>query len=75
MLGGASEWCADTWHDDYTGAPTDGSAWFGGVGGAYVLRGGSWFSEPWSIRCAQRNKNFGQTRDTGAGFRLALDAD
>lgn len=21
------EWCADSWHDNYSGAPIDGSAW------------------------------------------------
>ncbi|NER24292.1 MAG: SUMF1/EgtB/PvdO family nonheme iron enzyme [Symploca sp. SIO1C2] len=29
MHGNVREWCADHWHDDYTGAPTDGSAWEG----------------------------------------------
>lgn len=27
MLGNVWEWCEDTWHENYDGAPTDGSAW------------------------------------------------
>ncbi|TRT91729.1 MAG: TIR domain-containing protein, partial [Microcystis aeruginosa Ma_OC_LR_19540900_S633] len=27
MHGNVREWCADTWHDNYDGAPTDGSVW------------------------------------------------
>ena len=45
MHGNVGEWCQDNWHDNYTGAPTDGSAWEPGSGeyGFYhVTRGGSW---------------------------------
>lgn len=27
MHGNVWEWCLDDWHDNYEGAPTDGSAW------------------------------------------------
>lgn len=41
MAGNVSEWTADDWHADYTGAPTDGTAWLSG-GANKVTRGGSW---------------------------------
>ena len=37
------EWCADAAHENYQGAPADGSAWTtGGDATARVIRGGSW---------------------------------
>jgi eukaryotic-like serine/threonine-protein kinase len=30
--GNVWEFCLDSWHDNYTGAPTDGSAWEPGIG-------------------------------------------
>ena len=42
MRGSAWEWVEDCWHDDYRGAPTDGSAWTRAGDCTYrVLRGGS----------------------------------
>jgi formylglycine-generating enzyme required for sulfatase activity len=55
MHGNVAELCADVWHDSYTGAPSDGSAWLDGVNQAErVMRGGgySWF--PYTLRCAFR---------------------
>ncbi|HRX72040.1 MAG TPA: SUMF1/EgtB/PvdO family nonheme iron enzyme [Candidatus Competibacteraceae bacterium] len=40
--GNVWEWVQDSWHDDYQGAPTDGSAWEEAGSGPRVLRGGSW---------------------------------
>ena len=51
MHGNVLEWCQDYWHENYDGAPIDGSAWLEGGNASYrILRGGSWFINPRSYR-------------------------
>ncbi len=76
MHGNVCEWCADTWHDNYDGAPTDGSAWTE-KGNDYrsPLRGGSWYVNPNACRSAFR-LNFSR-RDNyyvSYGFRVVCGA-
>ncbi|MEO0971181.1 MAG: formylglycine-generating enzyme family protein, partial [Cyanobacteria bacterium J06639_18] len=57
MHGNVYEWCADQWHDNYKGAPTDGSAWIDlhdNDNHYRVLRGGSWLNNPRGCRSANR---------------------
>ncbi len=54
MHGNVWEWCADDWHDNYSGAPTDGSAWLDGNKNLSLLRGGSWYFDPNLSRSAYR---------------------
>ena len=44
MAGNVWEWVQDCYHDNYDGAPTDGSAWTSGDCSLRVVRGGSWNS-------------------------------
>ena len=56
MHGNVWEWCLDHWHNDYDGAPGDGSAWLTDNEDARrVLRGGSWVINPESCRSAYRD--------------------
>ncbi len=54
MFGNVPEWTQDTWHADYTGAPTDGSAWEGGDSGYHTLRGGGWDLPAFFLHAALR---------------------
>ena len=46
MHGNVWEWVEDSWHENYDGAPADGSAWLRGGDTSYrVVRGGSWRNE------------------------------
>ncbi|UKO99394.1 SUMF1/EgtB/PvdO family nonheme iron enzyme [Nostoc sp. UHCC 0870] len=55
LHGNIWEWCQDEWHDNYNGAPNDGSAWVSDNDNRKrLLRGGSWSYNPWSCRSAYR---------------------
>ncbi len=72
MHGNVWEWCGDSWHADYSGAPVDGSAWVSRGGEYRVVRGGSWHETPNHCRSAVRLKFAPDERDDFVGFRVAL---
>jgi formylglycine-generating enzyme required for sulfatase activity len=69
-MGNAWEWVEDCYHDNYVGAPTDGSAWTSGACAERVFRGGSWDNYPRSTRSAFRYRGAPGTRSSSLGFRL-----
>lgn len=72
MSGNVWEWCEDAWHKNYTGAPTDGSAWTGGDDSSLrVVRGGSWNYLPLNCRAAYRYGYYTVLRYSDLGFRVA----
>ena len=71
--GNVWEWTEDCWHEDYAGAPTDGSAWLDSSAGdcsLRVKRGGSWYSASKGIRSANRDSLKPGLRTDNTGFRL-----
>jgi formylglycine-generating enzyme required for sulfatase activity len=72
--GNVWEWVQDCWHEDYAGAPADGSAWQENCSDARrVLRGGSWNVTPWFLRVSNRDRFYPGNRNVNFGVRLAQD--
>ena len=76
MSGNVGEWVEDCWHDNYQGAPVDGSAWTWDSGGDCdfrVVRDGS-FSTTFAaamLRLTNRGGVGAAYRGSDHGFRLA----
>ena len=78
MSGNVWEWIEDCWHEDYEGAPDDGTAWLKASEGDCTrrgLRGGSWVNTPGNLRLTYRGWGIRSGRYGGGGFRLAQDVD
>jgi formylglycine-generating enzyme required for sulfatase activity len=71
MHGNVWEWVEDTWHQNYDGAPTDGSAWQDGDPSYRVVRGGSWRNESEQVRAAVRFRRNINVQFETLGFRVA----
>jgi eukaryotic-like serine/threonine-protein kinase len=75
MHGNVWEWCADYWHPNYQGAPSDGSAWLVDANSTQrILRGGSWGNSPSECRSASRFKALVDYRGHDVGFRVCFSA-
>jgi len=78
MEGNVSEWVLDQYHPDYSGAPTDGSAWIDKVPHdtktQRVMRGGSYGMRIELLRSAAREHWNPGLSPSGFGFRVALTA-
>ncbi len=73
MHGNVFEWCADYWHDNYEGAPSDGSVWKSNDP-KKLLRGGSWAYYPRVCRSAFRFRSDARQRYPVTGFRVVCVA-
>ena len=75
MLGNVREWTEDCWHENYRGAPADGSPWLGDCDHRRVLRGCAWSCNPRALRSAARLRFASGSRMGGNGFRVARTLD
>ncbi|BAE50525.1 formylglycine-generating enzyme family protein [Paramagnetospirillum magneticum] len=75
MQGNVWEWVQDCFHDNYSGAPNDGSAWTGENSCYRIIRGGAWNYnyKLKNISSAARNAEVqgSSSRGDNQGFRLA----
>ena len=72
MHGNVCEWCQDDWHNNYEGAPIDGSAWLNNEedNNGKLLRGGLWYDIPEACRSAYRGNHGLDYLSIGLGFRV-----
>ena len=84
MHGNVWEWCLDDWHQNYQGAPVDGSPWFDDNNnlsqkqGTACQRGGSWYSIPDFCHSAYRDYDTWYERvksNYTAGFRIVCGVE
>ncbi|MEW6400318.1 MAG: formylglycine-generating enzyme family protein [Chloroflexota bacterium] len=73
MHGNLWEWCADSWLDDYSSAPRDGSAYQSQDIPCRVARGGSWHEPPENCRSATRLRVLQTDAEEFIGFRVVCD--
>ena len=71
MVGNVFEWVEDCWHDNFDGAPADGSAWVTGDCSKQVIRAGSWYYQATLVQSFFRYWVKSDIFGTSTGFRVA----
>lgn len=73
MSGNVWEWCEDDFHENFDGAPPDGSAWIDNPRNAErIQRGGGWAVMSSDCRIADRHHLLSDQSSKIIGFRLVL---
>jgi formylglycine-generating enzyme required for sulfatase activity len=70
MAGNVEEWTEDCYHENYKGAPTDGSAWTSGACDVRVERDGAWVFREGALRSGFRSGTSHDKRYYVLGFRV-----
>jgi formylglycine-generating enzyme required for sulfatase activity len=68
--GNVEDWTQDCYHNNYTGAPSDGSPWTSGDCGKRAVRGGYHASADSELRSASRSYSLTNVRSVRLGFRV-----
>jgi formylglycine-generating enzyme required for sulfatase activity len=76
LTGNVWEWCADHWHDGYTGAPADGRPWVEAAPRRPLrcLRGGAWDMNGFRCRSTYRSWDWEQMATSRIGLRICIES-
>ncbi len=72
-MGNVIEWVTDSYENNYTNAPTTGSAVISSTDSRKVQRGGSWDYTARDLRSTARDYRRANSRTRDGGFRLVLE--
>ena len=75
VTGNVFQWVEDCYHDNYVGAPSDGSAWTTATCENRVVRGLSYLFKPPLLRSSWRDWQKQTARKSDVGFRVARVID
>jgi len=70
MHGNTDEWCEDTWHNDYAGAPGDGSAWIENSDTPSIVVRGGWCGGP-ALHCRSARRESRRADAGSEGFETS----
>jgi formylglycine-generating enzyme required for sulfatase activity len=73
LHGNVAEWCEDSWHANYEGAPSNSSAWLVQGNKLRIARGGSWIDPAYACRCSARQKFVENAKEPYLGFRIVME--